>query len=88
MSKYRLDPTKYSCPQHGVNLTDEVRRAAIPDEGSVVVNDADSLHPEQSSDNSDWTPQGPFDVTVTCPGKAKGKKPAEPHDQPFAGEVQ
>ncbi|MGY2873493.1 hypothetical protein ACVW00_000683 [Marmoricola sp. URHA0025 HA25] len=86
---WTLDPGLYRCPEHGVDLTAEVRKEALAD-GTTVVTGGGGMQGEDAPpvDVPEYSPAGPFLVVVTCPGRtaAEGEEP-KPHEQPFEGLV-
>jgi len=90
---WTLDPKTYTCPDHDIDLTSEVRKEALA-EGTTVVTggggggaDAEEAPPPDGPEEG-YSPAGPFLVVVTCPGKAaKAGEEPKSHEQPFEGVV-
>ncbi len=67
----KLDPVKYICPDHHIDLTGQVRDALDEDDRPPVA------YPVRHRLSA-----GPFEVLVTCPGPAGG---AQPHQLACTG---
>lgn len=87
---WTLDPETYICPDHGIDLTSEVRAEALADGTDVTwirgTEAADVAWVDTAT--REYSPAGPFLVVITCPGKVgdKGEEP-KPHERSFAGVV-
>lgn len=68
-----LDPREFHCPDHGDDLTTEVR-SELGDEGVVTGFAVDFASPSSRY-------KGSFSVIVTCPGNG------QPHKVVFKGRV-
>jgi len=67
-SVLKLDPVKYICPDHHVDLTGQVRDALDEDDRPPLA------YPGRHRPGAVARPS-PFEVLVTCPGPAGGTQP-------------